>query len=1351
MKLRKIFATAAMALLVGAGAAAQNPTIEDVRIYINPGHGAFDSGSRPMGTVKHGANNAYTDVNNDTANFFESNTNLQKAFGLMEKLISYGVPFDRTKNQTNDNPHRVGAALDMTQNIVFSRVKSGATPAYIDYENNVYNPESDYYDRALSEVAAEVEFNDFDMFISIHSNALNEGTSTNYPLILYRGTDSQEGNAGSIAMGKAVWPHLFGMGHHQWTYYSLTKMNLRGDHSFYGGTSTVKYKVPEGYVFDETDNFSEYIAATDSTPAYVKYTGYLGVIKHGVPGFLSEGYFHTYQPARHRYMNWDVCHLEGVAYARGIADYFGWDVATKETKGTIYGIVRDLHEKFTHEFYTPNAGTNDKFKPLNGVTVSLKKDGTEVATYTTDDEWNGAFVFNVEPGTYTIECTHPDYKAEQYSEATAKATPSVITVTVDAAKCVYPEVFLESTTYEPPKVVYVNYPDSTAGKADFKLAPYYEVKAKDYTLLAEQLADKKVRRQILRDDKLYVLALDEANEPYIYLADFAAGTVTELDKAAVVMGGNGILKVSDIALTADHVLVASGYSQNHASDDIASGDGVDRGTVNFYKWSQDSITALPDSCELWFTSNTSVMFNRGNIGKTLAYSGTIENGTLTASCHNGSSSSSIGMRFNQFAIAESQMVGETILDSWDAVPNEENFYPDNISSNADNWDYEIMVSPLGNNNNFVLDGDLIAPFEWSTDGNEVAYAGVAAKLIGRNEAVSSVKANGANYFKYAGKALMVAPSVNEEGKVAGLELYDITNGLDNAVEISLNGAALAEPVEYTYASAHGELALELSSDDKTIGADIELFLIVDGKVTKFEAGDFYTTAKLAKNEITGTANPFAYALSSEIADGALKVKYSLNTDATAVAVNIKNEEGEVVVTATGATTKGAQTVDVNIAELIDGKYSWEVAVDGDVKANIERFSSENFYHPSGLDIDNSFESGSFGTRFVCEGYNRGQKSGYVSAHADGRFGGGLYIFDPQGNQILNKDGEARFYPSWLTNTDRTFGSKTCGADFGKVAIADDGRIFVNRYNFEGDYYLYAESLEKLVADGEFTSLLAGKTMTDGIYFDEAGSYLAGPAQSFDVKGSGDDLKLLALSRADNSVNTGTGLNRVVEYELGTGKELSTPTSHVALDQKYTISYDRKSNIQYDNRGGVWYIQYRSEPTNDVPALVYVDENGEIKYFEGAGGNSRYQGSLSVAPDGNSIVASSASGIVSVYEIIRAEDGAVFLNETYRLTHNMGGSAYSAAWDIAGNFYLGNASNEVVQGYALPRAEAAVTKAARKYGFSVTDGGIIGIDEIEAEDANAPVEYYNLQGVKVANPEKGIFIKKQGSKATKVIL
>lgn len=45
---------------------------------------------------------------------------------------------------------------------------------------------------------------------------------------------------------------------------------------------------------------------------------------------------------------------------------------------------------------------------------------------------------------------------------------------------------------------------------------------------------------------------------------------------------------------------------------------------------------------------------------------------------------------------------------------------------------------------------------------------------------------------------------------------------------------------------------------------------------------------------------------------------------------------------------------------------------------------------------------------------------------------------------------------------------------------------------------------------------------------------------------------------------------------------------------------------------------------------------------------------------------------------------------------------------------------------------------------------VGIDEIGV-DANAPVEYYNLQGVRVANPENGIFIRRQGNKVSKVVL
>ncbi len=43
----------------------------------------------------------------------------------------------------------------------------------------------------------------------------------------------------------------------------------------------------------------------------------------------------------------------------------------------------------------------------------------------------------------------------------------------------------------------------------------------------------------------------------------------------------------------------------------------------------------------------------------------------------------------------------------------------------------------------------------------------------------------------------------------------------------------------------------------------------------------------------------------------------------------------------------------------------------------------------------------------------------------------------------------------------------------------------------------------------------------------------------------------------------------------------------------------------------------------------------------------------------------------------------------------------------------------------------------------------GVEGVVVDDVNAPVEYYNLQGLKVARPSNGIFIKVQGNKVSKV--
>lgn len=70
-------------------------------------------------------------------------------------------------------------------------------------------------------------------------------------------------------------------------------------------------------------------------------------------------------------------------------------------------------------------------------------------------------------------------------------------------------------------------------------------------------------------------------------------------------------------------------------------------------------------------------------------------------------------------------------------------------------------------------------------------------------------------------------------------------------------------------------------------------------------------------------------------------------------------------------------------------------------------------------------------------------------------------------------------------------------------------------------------------------------------------------------------------------------------------------------------------------------------------------------------------------------------------------------------------------------------------YAVPAAEAII------YDYQdvkVTRGNNSAIDNINADNTNAPVEYYNLQGMKVNAPAAGqIVIRRQGTEATKILV
>lgn len=335
------------------------------RVYLNAGHGSWGPDDRPMPTIPYPM--LESTGRPDTCGFYESNTNLWKVLHCgtyLKETGDYKIRYSRTKN--GPFPYVAGA--------------SNATR----------------YNRELSVIAAEVDSWGTDLFLSVHSNAASEGSTANYPLFLYRGLDSENAVPRSRAMCEAIWPyHVEAMkaGFEPMSYYQ-TSMNIRGDRSFYNYT----WQNDKGYY------------------------GYLGVLMHGCPGFLAEGYFHTYQPSRHRALNQDWCCMEGRRYARGIISYFG---TKSDPHGCIMGAVRTKSKTTDNlPIYTYASGTDDQYMPLNGATVRLKNSKREVIDiYQVDNNYNGIFVFwDLLPGTYYVDLYCPGYATQQSATSTTKFT-----------------------------------------------------------------------------------------------------------------------------------------------------------------------------------------------------------------------------------------------------------------------------------------------------------------------------------------------------------------------------------------------------------------------------------------------------------------------------------------------------------------------------------------------------------------------------------------------------------------------------------------------------------------------------------------------------------------------------------------------------------------------------------------------------------------------------------------------------------------------------------------------------------------------------------------------------------------
>ena len=177
--------------------------LSGLKIYVNAGHGGYDSNDRSCWTIP------VPETWTNPEGYWESKSNLTKALHLEEMLKKSGAT------------------------VIMSRRTNKSGVRDLEYYPNATEAEKAELrkgdDRDLSAIAEEANANKVDHFLSIHSNALN--ASTNYLLMLFRG----ENDAPTTAPSNEMAAHSGNIQiQNQLTVWTSASPLVRGDLTFYG-------------------------------------------------------------------------------------------------------------------------------------------------------------------------------------------------------------------------------------------------------------------------------------------------------------------------------------------------------------------------------------------------------------------------------------------------------------------------------------------------------------------------------------------------------------------------------------------------------------------------------------------------------------------------------------------------------------------------------------------------------------------------------------------------------------------------------------------------------------------------------------------------------------------------------------------------------------------------------------------------------------------------------------------------------------------------------------------------------------------------------------------------------------
>ena len=1182
--MKKIFMVLAAVLLTVSMSAAD---LTGKRIYVNPGHGSWGPNDRPMATIPFPE--LKTTEMPDTLGFYESNTNLWKCMYLGEKLEAAGAT------------------------VLYSRTQCGPWPYtmvdgdYPDYTWAEYQSLPDYekYNRALSEICEEVEANNIDYFISVHSNATTEGTTTNYPLFLYKGDDARSSAnyiEGNWEKCNACWNYrneIMTSGIDPSSAYK-TSTNLRGCDNFYGYT--------------------------------------LGVLKHSVSGYLVEGYFHTYQPARHRALNPDYCHMEGLAYYRGIVDYYGAD---KENVGYIMGTVKDLNNKMSNKLFTYTPKTNDQWVPCNGAEVILKKGGVEVARYNVDTLYNGLFIFkNLEPGDdYSLDASCDGYfpLADEYK----------VPFEVKANATTYPMIFLADTAWTPPTVVYEDYPNP-AQPAYLGLPSVFEMtqeEVRDYT----EVIKGTVKRTLQSGDSTILLSHEADGTPHIYLIKSSLKTIETISTDSILPRDpdnlGDYLALSDIALTCDGKLVGVNYVRCQYGDAQVDA-GYKRGTKYFYIWDK-----LAGDARVWFTAQDGANSYRSDVGYTLAVKGESKDCQVLVSARHYNATSGGGtFRYSCYTVTDGTpsyiFYGNAITLGEDPL----------LDGTRDGENVQFTLSPRGEKKDFILDADKVTPHEFrlpdAQNVNPTSLGQVSADLM-------HVKFNGATYFKYAGKSLMAAPTTDTLGRVTGVQVLDITEGLDKAVVVKTTNTTLTDSIEATYAAATA----------KVVGADLYLYLLVDNKMYSF------TTVGVDQPVV---ASIMAMNLNVEDNDSTYTFTFNATADAKSANLVFYNKGGYVSgKIALANVVKGANTATVAKADL-PGKpgqtQTWAVELEGETIANFGIISSDKSLIETGTSrlfnaVNTNPESDKFGYIYVM---HRAASSGKAESPRSG-----IWEFD----YTLTKQ-HSEVYKGNVGD----FGNPT------RMSMDREGYLYIADWA-DGHSGIFMANTADMTQP--FTQFFAGTRESNGA-FNNNGVYTGSSTPGCYVYDNGEEVKLFVYNEDAKGTLPANGM---AVYNIGQEDGTILHSWETAPSAVYTLT--GQANTEGNPWGtshGFFVSQVRTSGNNNSGAtsLKFYSYDGTEQM---SSASDLYKEIITGSNAGGYVVSADESVMVFndgdmqflVFDITWEGDKPVMALR-YTIKHGIS-AIRQMNWDYAGNIVCsGDAGIHIV---SLPKDENVTVVPAKK--------------------------------------------------------